>query len=130
MTDLELPLGLVGLPDLTRFRLSGWGGEEGPFGLLESADDPELAFVVVPPAVFFPDYRPEVPEEVAATIDLEPEDEATLLVIVTVAKPVEGSTANLLGPVVVNPRSGKAAQAVLSPEHHAARTPLLATAGR
>ena len=52
-------------------------------------------------------------------------DDALLLVIVTVAKPIEASTANLLGPIVVNRHTRTAAQAVLSNSGYATREALV-----
>jgi flagellar assembly factor FliW len=127
--ELELPAGLVGLPDAVRFRLESWGDDDSPFGLLQSLDDPDLAFVVVAPELFFPDYAPEVPDDVVAALELQEATDIALLAIVTVGDPVERSTANLLGPLVVDLATGRAAQAVLSPEEHEPRVPLLAASG-
>lgn len=122
---LEVPAGLVGLPDATRFELRPWGGDDSPFGLLQSLDDPDLAFVVVQPELFHPGYAPDLGDEVVEALELASADDAALLVIVTVGQPVDRSTVNLLGPLVVNRRTGRAAQAVLSPDEHSARHPLL-----
>ena len=124
LVTLDVPQGLIGLPDAQRFTLSRWGGEDSPYALLR-ADDAELEFVVVPPSVFFPDYEPIVDDELVEHLDLTSADDAVVLVIVTVGDPVQTSTANLLGPIVVNRHTCRAAQAVLSPDDHDPRQPLL-----
>lgn len=124
---LEVPHGLVGVPEAQRFSLSRWGGGDSPYALLTSLDVDGLEFVVVPPSVFFPDYAPVVDDELVDELDLHAADDAVVLVIVTVADPVDRSTANLLGPIVVNRHTHRAAQAVLSPDEHDARQPLVAT---
>jgi flagellar assembly factor FliW len=125
LLTLEVPTGLVGVPEATRFSLSRWGGADSPYALLKALDADDLEFVVVPPAVFFPDYEPVVGDELVAELDLHRADDAVVLVIVTIADPVHTSTANLLGPIVVNRHTHRAAQAVLSPDEHDARQPLV-----
>jgi flagellar assembly factor FliW len=92
---------------------------------MRALDADDLEFVVVPPSVFFPDYEPVVDDELVEHLDLRGAGDAVVLVIVTVADPVERSTANLLGPIVVNRHTHRAAQAVLSPDEHDARRPLV-----
>lgn len=128
LAELELPGGLVGIPAARRFALARWGGADSPYAMLRSLDVDDLEFVVVPPAVFFPDYAPVVDDEVVDELELTSADDAVVLVIVTVGDPVDRSTANLLGPIVVNRRTLRGAQVVLSPEEHDPRRPLLASA--
>ena len=73
------------------------------------------------------DYEPEIDDETVARLDLGSADDALLLVIVTVAKPIEASTANLLGPIVVNRHTRAAAQAVLGNSGYATREALVPT---
>lgn len=131
MTETELPElhvdgGLPGFPDATRFALVRWGGDDSPFSLLRSLDDPDLSFVVVPPAVFFPQYEPELDDDTVEALDLRSAEEALVLVIVTLGEAAADATANLLGPVVVNQRTRAAAQAVLATSDHSTRVPLVA----
>jgi flagellar assembly factor FliW len=124
--ELHVDGGLPGFPGATRFALVRWGGDDSPFSLLRSLDDPDLSFVVVPPAVFFPHYEPEIDDEVAEELDLQSAEEALLLVIVTLGATASEATANLLGPVVVNQRTLAALQTVLSTGGHGTRVPLVA----
>lgn len=125
IATLEVPHGLVGVPEAQRYALTRWGGDDSPYALLRALDVDGLEFVVVPPAVFFPDYAPVVDDELVDDLDLHTAEDAVVLVIVTVADPVDRSTANLLGPIVVNRHTHRAAQAVLSPDEHDARHPLV-----
>lgn len=128
LTTIDLAAGLVGVPGARRFSLARWGGEDSPYALLTALDVDGLEFVVVPPSVFFPDYAPIVDDDLVADLELRDADDAVVLVIVTVADPVDRSTANLLGPIVVNRHTHRAAQAVLSPDEHDACQPLVAAA--
>jgi flagellar assembly factor FliW len=125
---VELPEGLVGIPAAQRFELARWGGDESPYAMFRCLDVEDLEFVVVAPGPFFPDYAPVVDDEVVDALELRTAEDAVVLVIVTVADPVDRSTANLLGPIVVNRRTHRGAQVVLDPEEHDPRRPLLASA--
>jgi flagellar assembly factor FliW len=135
--DLDLPElhfagGLPGFPDARRFVLVRLGDELSPFSVLRSlddgpGDDPGPEFVVTHPGLFFPDYEPEIDDDTADRLELRSAEDALLLVIVTVADPVAESTANLLGPIVVNRHTRAAAQAVLGSSGYAAREALVRT---
>jgi flagellar assembly factor FliW len=58
-------------------------------------------------------------------VDAEGPDDVRLLVILTVHSTAEKSTANLLGPLVVNSTTGQALQAVLSGSGHSPATPIV-----
>jgi flagellar assembly factor FliW len=136
-TDQELPelhfgSGLPGFPDVRRFVLVRIGDDLSPFSVLRSLDEgpddgPGPEFVVTHPGLFFPDYEPEIDDDTANRLELKSADDALLLVIVTVADPVAESTANLLGPIVVNRHTRAAAQAVLGNSGYATREALISS---
>ena len=119
--SITFPDGLVGFAGPQRFVLVQWGGDDSPFSLLRAVDDEALAFVVVPPAVFFPDYEPEIDDDTAAVVGLQSADDALVLVIVTVPDQVQDATANLLGPLVINTVTLHGVQAVLNPDRWPSR---------
>ena len=59
---MTFPNGLLGFPEHTRFALIQTG-EENYFFWLQSVDDPNLAFVVTDPTIFFKDYDVPIREE-------------------------------------------------------------------
>ncbi|HEV7862687.1 MAG TPA: flagellar assembly protein FliW [Acidimicrobiia bacterium] len=127
--ELHFAGGLPGFPDVRRFVLDRLGDELSPFSVLRSLDDgTEVEFVVTHPALFFPDYEPEIDDDTAGRLELNAAEDALLLVIVTVTEPVAASTANLLGPIVVNRHTRAAAQAVLGSSGYATREALVPTA--
>jgi flagellar assembly factor FliW len=128
LPELHFASGLPGFPDARRFVLVRLGDELSPFSVLRHLDDdtgPE--FVVTHPGLFFPEYAPEIDDDTAGRLELKSADDALLLVIVTVADPVSASTANLLGPIVVNRNTRAAAQAVLGSSGYATREALVPT---
>lgn len=128
LPELHFAGGLPGFPDARRFVLVRIGDDASPFSLLRSLDeDTQLEFVVTHPGLFFPDYEPEIDDDTANRLELKSADDALLLVIVTVADPVAASTANLLGPIVVNRHTRAAAQAILGSSGYATREALVST---
>ena len=110
LPELAMSGGMAGFPDAKRYALVEVP-EASPLFLLRSLDEPGLEFVVVPPAVFFPDYAPEVDDASAARLALTDAQDALLLVVLTVND--AGATANLLAPILINQRTRAAAQVVL-----------------
>jgi flagellar assembly factor FliW len=128
MTETDVPAielidTLPGFPDLRRFGLVRLD-ESAMLFSLQSLEDPDIRFLVVPPAPFFPDYAPEIDNDIAERLNLTSADDAVLLVIVTVGERPEDATANLLAPVVVNHTTLEAKQVVLADSRLPLRTPL------
>lgn len=88
-----------------------------------AADGPR--FLVVPTAVFFPDYAPVLPPASRAELGLATTDDARIYAVLTVpAGDVAAATANLRAPVVVNSATARARQIVLSDSTYPVRRPL------
>jgi flagellar assembly factor FliW len=109
---IELARPMVGFPDHRRFALVRLG-DDGVLCSLTSLDDPDLRFLVVPPAQFFPDYAPEVDDDVAAELGIDAADDVLLLVVLTPGTSLATTTANLAAPVLVNHASRRGGQVVL-----------------
>jgi flagellar assembly factor FliW len=107
------PEGLLGFaPIKLYFVLNNPKG--GPFQWLQAVNPPELAFVVCAPRLFMPDYKVFVRKEDLQNIELENVDEGLVLVILTVPPNPQDITANLMGPLVFNPKKMLAKQLVLA----------------
>jgi flagellar assembly factor FliW len=122
LPQLRFESGLVGFPDARQYFLADAGG--GAFELT-SLDEGGSDFVVVAPAVFFPDYAPVIDDVAAARLDLHSAEEALLLLVVTLGPRPEDATANLLAPIIVNQRTRAAAQVVLNGQAFPLRATLL-----
>lgn len=75
--------------------------------------DPSLTFVVVDPFHFFPGHALDVPGDVLAAIGAVSPKDVLVLAIVTLGSE-SAATANLQGPLALNPRLGLARQFVVS----------------
>ena len=109
---IELVRPMPGFPDLRRFALVQLD-EAGDLCSLTSLEQEGLRFLVVPPARFFPDYAPEVDEEVIADLEIESADDVLVLVVLTAGQSLAETTANLAAPVLVNAVTRRAGQVVL-----------------
>ena len=133
---INFPNGLLGFPDHKRFALIQTG-EENYFFWLQSADEPNLAFVVTDPAIFFKGYEVPLRDETRHDLGLgaPSEDEVQTLTTLTAGtflqvfvicnKVDEWLTGNLLGPLVVNAQNRLAQQVVLTEKKWTTRQPLM-----
>ena len=119
---MTFPNGLLGFPSFTRYALIQTG-QENYFFWLQSVDEPNLAFVITDPSIFFKDYQVPVREETAQELQLT--DPAFLQTFVICNKVGEWLTGNLLGPIVVNAQNRLAQQVVLTEKKWTTRQPLL-----
>ncbi len=79
---INMPEGLIGFPELTHFILLDHD-IDSPFRWLQSTNDPEMAFVVLSPLSFRPDYLVEVGEEEIGSLKLASAEQAVISVIVS-----------------------------------------------
>jgi flagellar assembly factor FliW len=94
--------------------------QEAPFLWLQSADNPELAFVVIDPLQIIPGYRPGPLSGVMQELEAESPEDVKILVVLTIppGRP-QDMTANLMGPVVINLKNRRGRQLVLEdPQYH------------
>ncbi len=106
---------LLGFPESNRFVLRPHS-KESPFMWLQSLDNPKLAFVVIQAATIMSEYQPTIPASCRQELELNGAKPHDLLLLLTIpeGKPEE-MTANLLGPLVVNPARRLASQILLDP---------------
>jgi flagellar assembly factor FliW len=108
---ITFPAGLLGFTAYKTFALLQ-PDEDGAFLWLQSMEAPELAFVVTDPSMWIAQYRVPVRREQLEQLALEAVEDAEVFVIVN--RYGEALTANLQGPLVVNPRNRRGVQLVLA----------------
>ena len=123
---LELPAGIVGFSEYKQADLFAVP-EQLPFRWLRLLGPEPVHFVVIEPGGLVPDYVPELFDDDAAALGLESADDAAVLNIVTVSRTEPATaTVNLVGPLIINRRTGIARQVVLSNHsRYSARQPLV-----
>lgn len=84
-----------------------------PFLWLQATEDSTVAFMVVNPRVFFPDYRIDVNRKEIAELKVMKVESVETYVVVTVNEDPEMTSANLQGPILINVENNLAKQLVL-----------------
>ncbi|MEV7972373.1 flagellar assembly protein FliW [Cellulomonas sp. NPDC089187] len=120
-TALHLRTPMPGLDEHTAFEVSALD-ETGTLFALRSAPEGArpVRLFVVDPEPYFPDYAPQIGDTLHTLLGAE---HLRVLVVVRPAQGTQPPTANLLAPLVVDPRTGAAAQTVLT-EDWPLRAPL------
>ena len=122
---LRFPHGLYGLPKSKRYCSIPHDSAPG-IQWLQSVDQPEVALMVTDPFPFFPDYELVVPDDIAETLQAEDAGDLLIYVTLTTDSGRNAVYANLLGPVVVNPDKGLAAQVAQDSSRYTVRHQLKA----
>ena len=129
-TDSDLPViemvrPMPGFPEQRRFALVRLD-PDGDLCSMTSLDEPDLRFLVVPPARFFPEYAPEVEDDVVADLGIESDSDVLVLVVLTAGTSLASTTANLAAPVLVNTTTRRGGQIVLDEPGLPIAAPLIA----
>lgn len=122
---IELVQPLPGFPDHRRFALVQLD-DDGVLCQLRSLEDPSLRFLVMPPVQFFPDYAPEIGDDVVAELRIRSVDDVIVLLVLNAGESLDTTTANLLAPVVVNTANRWARQVILDDPSLPLAAPLVA----
>ena len=124
---ITMPFGMLGFPDVKRYVILQHK-ENSPFFWYQSVDDPALAFVIMSPFLFKPDYDVDV-EKVLKEMswnEEEKQDNLELYVVVNIPKGApEKMTANFIGPILINNKIHQAVQMVISDSPYTHKFPLL-----
>jgi flagellar assembly factor FliW len=98
--------------------------EELPLEWLQSVEQPALALPVAPYEVVTGEAAPPLPTEVAQALGIATGEQPAVYVILTLAPELQEVTVNLLAPVYVCRRNGRARQVILEGDLSLTRSPL------
>jgi flagellar assembly factor FliW len=121
---ITFPSGLAGFPSEHRYALLN-SHLESPFYCLQCIDNPSVAFLVVDPSPLVPDYRPK--NGAGALKELEAQSPEDLQALVTLTIPPgrpQEMTANLMSPLLINPKLGLGKQVVIDKPHYSHQHPV------
>lgn len=117
---ISFPNGILGFETLSRYVLLD--AIQQPFYWMQSIDIAEIAFVMISPYIFRPDYDPMLTDEEYGEIGLDGREDENLLLFTIVTIPPnnhQAMTANLQGPVIINRKTRIARQSIAgNPELH------------
>lgn len=122
---IELVQPLPGFPERRRFALVQLD-DDGVLCQLRSLEDPDLRFLVMSPVPFFPDYAPEVADDVVDDLHIQSSEDVIVLLVLNAGESLATTTANLMAPVVVNTANLRARQVILDDPSLPLAAPLVA----
>ena len=97
---------LVSIPDYT------------PFEWLVCIDGSLLRFAIINPMLFMPDYTPSILKEHLYEMEIEKPEDVLLYCIVTIHENPLESTANLVGPIIINKRKRVGKQVIVEDDRY------------
>jgi flagellar assembly factor FliW len=96
-----------------------------PFEWLVCVDGSPLRFAVINPLMFKPDYTPKIQKEQLEEMGFVKPEDVLLFVIVTINENPLESTANLVGPILINKARRIGKQVIVEDDHYTTQEPIL-----
>jgi len=100
---IDFPDGIPGFDYVRKFVLLDTMDENSPLKWLQSYDEPDLAFVIIRPIDFMREYELAVSMSDLEAVGAEGAEKLLVFAIVTIPTNPSDMTANLQGPVIINP---------------------------
>ncbi len=121
---IHMPGGMLGFSGDKRYVIVRHN-EKSVFFWLQSLDDPTLAFVIVNPLLFVPDYRIDL-QAVNSEMAWDEAGTPSVYAVVNIPREApEKMTMNLAGPIIVNHENREAVQRVFPDAGYSHRHPVL-----
>ena len=112
--EFYLPNGLVGFPTINKVDVI-YDEEELPFMWLRSVAEADLSFIVIQPNGIVEDYSVQLMQGDVEELEIKRPEEVLILNIVIIKNEPEGRKilTNLVGPIIVNRRTGVGKQVII-----------------
>jgi len=128
---ITMPFGMPGFPGKKRFIILE-RKETQPFYWYQCADDPALAFVIINPYLFKPDYSVDLkPTLKEMSWEAEGKESLKLYVVVNTSTSdgvADKITANLIGPLLINTQRCEAVQMFIHNNSYSHKYPIFSAA--
>jgi len=96
-----------------------------PFEWLVCTDGSRLRFAIINPLLFMPDYSPAMVKEQLEDLDVGKPEDILLYSIVTIRENPLESTANLVGPLIINRVKRLGKQIIIDDDRYSTQEPLI-----
>lgn len=118
---ITMPEGIIGFNNVKQYvMLDFHTGIDTALKWFQATDCPELAFVLIDPYTFRPDYKINITKEETDFLEAKSPDVIRIMTIVSIPNDPHKMTANLLGPLLINPENHLAMQVVLNDTEYTA----------
>jgi len=122
---IDFPDGILGFDDVRKFVLLDAHDENSPLKWLQAYDEPELAFVIIRPVDFMREYELVVSMNDIEAGGADTAENLVVFAIVTIPTNPSDMTANLQGPIIVNPEKRLGRQAISLSDRYSVRHKIL-----
>ncbi len=122
---IDFPEGILGFDFIKKFIIMDAEDEGSPFKWMQAFDEKNLAFVIIQPVDFMGEYELVISQSDLETVKSENIDELITFAIVTIPDNPRKMTANLQGPIIINPVKRIGKQAISMSERYSVRHNIL-----
>jgi len=120
---ITIPQGILGFPDYRKYCLID-SGDDTLVLWLQSMEDPAVAFPVLEPKIFKPDYTVKLSAAELRELKLGNINQSTVLSILTIPADITQMSANIKAPIVINLKEQIARQVVLQENEYGVKHPM------
>jgi len=122
---IDFPDGILGFDFVKKFVILDAEDEGSPFKWMQAFDEKDLAFVIIRPIDFMENYDLAISQNDLETVKSDTADELIVFAIVTIPEKPEDMTANLQGPIIINPVKRLGKQAISMSDRYKVRHRIL-----
>lgn len=121
----NFPDGIFGFDDIKKFVILDFEEEDSPFKWLQAFNEPELAFIIIMPNNFMAEYELVISQTDIEAVGAASIDDLIVFAIVTIPSNPDDMTANLQGPVIINPGNNTGKQVISLSDKYGVRHKIL-----
>ncbi len=122
---IDFPEGILGFDEVRKFVLLDTHDENSPLKWLQAYEEPDLAFVVIRPIDFMREYELVVSMNDIEAVGADTAEHLIVFAIVTIPSNPSDMTANLQGPLIINPDKRLGRQAISLSDRYGVRHKIL-----
>ena len=122
---IDFPEGILGFDYIKKFVLLDSEDENSPLKWLQAFDEPTLAFVIIRPDDFMNEYELAVSQNDIEAVKVTGPENLIVFAIVTIPQDPAHMTANLQGPLIINPQKRIGRQAIMLTDKYSVRHKIL-----
>lgn len=122
---IDFPEGILGFDFIKKFIIMDAEEEDSPFKWMQAFDEKDLAFVIIRPLDFMEEYELAIPQNDLDIVKADSINDILTFAIVTIPDNPRNMTANLQGPIIINPVKRIGKQSISLSERYTVRHNIL-----
>lgn len=115
---VEFAKGIFGFEETKKFIVLYDGEEGNPFAWLQAINEKDICLPMVNPMLWYPQYSPDVDDELIANIGELNQDALEIYTVVVIPEDIKNITTNLRAPIIMNKETRKGIQAVVNDDEY------------